>query len=100
MRGRGVTCSVRGASAVSSVPMLLRLALRYYLFTIPFFACGLRFTCEIGNQAVPMMHELFPGAPAIRRSDRVLAEEWERDRRVAVRDDGVGKDAGIDFAPA
>ena len=63
-------------------------------------ASHLRFTSERGHELVAFVHELFPLAASVGRADGIFAEERKRDRRIAVRHDRVGKDAGIDFAPA
>src|SRR5262245_49018960 len=93
MRGRGVRRSACGASSEESVPT-------ESLLDRPFFVRGLRFPLQRGDELVTLVHEVLALAAAVLRPDRVLAEQRERDRRIAVGDDGVGKNAGIDLAPA
>src|SRR5204863_5971237 len=55
---------------------------------------------EIGHQFLALVVQVLPLPRAVLASDGVLAEQGKRDRRVAVRDDGVRQLAGIDLAPA
>ena len=61
---------------------------------------GLRLAVQIGDERVALVHELALRATVVFGSDRVFAEQRKRYRRIAVGDDGIGQDAGIDLAPA
>src|SRR4051794_1475872 len=61
---------------------------------------GFRLPHQIGDERVAFRDQLAAGAPAVRGSNRVLAEQRERNRRIAVGDDRVGQHARIDLPPA
>src|SRR5438552_15060243 len=60
----------------------------------------LRFPCKRHDELISFVHELLASPAPVGRTHGVLAEERERDRRVAIGDDGVGQHAWIDLAPA
>src|SRR5262245_46379734 len=86
MRGRAASRAAWSASSADSVPTF-----------VPRSLC---FARQISDELLTLMDELLARAAAVRRSNRVFAEQRERNRRIAVRDDGVGQDAGIHLAPA
>src|SRR5258705_6682800 len=61
---------------------------------------ALRLGAQRRDERVALVHEPFPGPAAVPRADDVFAEERKRDRRVAIRDDRVGKHPWIDLPPA
>src|SRR3954467_14312163 len=60
----------------------------------------LRLPQQLRDHRIALVHEFLAGTTVVLRTDGVLREQWERNRGVAVRDDGVGEDAGVDLAPA
>src|SRR5688572_21613507 len=64
------------------------------------FPRPLRLPQKIGDEFVALVHQLAARAAVVFRTDHVLAEERERDGRIAVGDDRVRKHTRIHLAPA
>src|SRR6202011_2400813 len=59
-----------------------------------------RLAFQLDEQRPSLMKKLLPRPSAVFRSDRILAEQRERDRGIAVRHDSIGEYAWIHLAPA
>src|SRR5438552_2789448 len=93
MRGCGMSRSACGASSSDRIPTLTSY---FYLLTSNFLGLARQRRDEL----IALVQQLLARTAAVGRPDRVLTEEREGDRRIAVRDDGVGQHARIDLAPA
>src|SRR6266851_9259192 len=109
MRGWGIRRSACGPNSEDRVPIKKLEArstkpeageflLQTRDFRLAFLLTGFRYPRQVRDQPVPVVHELLALAPAVGRSEHVLAEERKGDGRVAVRDHGVGQHAGVHFA--
>src|SRR5215813_12342920 len=55
---------------------------------------------ELRDERIALVDQFLARTPAVLRSDRVLAKQRKRDRRIAVRDDRIRQNARIHFSPA
>src|SRR2546430_16357568 len=108
MRGRGESRTACGASSEDRVPIATlnfqisslnshrwELSVESSDLSLSLFLNRLGLAREGGDQFVAAVDQLLARPPAVRRADRIFTEERERDRRVAIGDDGVGQHAGI-----
>src|SRR5262252_4978506 len=111
MRGCGDSRSACGTSSLDSVPICFVLPTSYFVlptfvlllrtdFSVAFFERRFSLARQRSDQRVAPVHELLAHAATVRRSDRVLAEQRKRYRRIAVGDDRVRQYARIHLAPA
>src|SRR3954464_7789209 len=104
MRGWLAACSTKGPSSDESVPITslqissMAIDLRGFLGHVGGFRGfrRLRLFQEVGDEGLALVHQAAALAAIVLGADGVLAKQRERDGRVAVGDDGVGEDTGID----
>src|SRR5206468_12680918 len=58
------------------------------------------FLPELRDERIALVNQFLARTPGVLRSDRVLAEQRKRDRRIAVRNDGIRQNARVHFSPA
>src|SRR5712691_3556165 len=103
-----VSLSACGPSSDARVPMLRRLPvpfqIRHRLCLLVRLRVRARRVFRLGTQLrderVALVNQLLPLTAAISGANGVLAEERERDRRIAIRDDRIRQHARIDLSPA